>query len=139
VYVVRKRIKLSAEKAIFIFVKNTLPPTGLPYHLGKNKIKPTCPWCPCVQCCYFSGPCSCPDVCHLRGEQGRGRVPLHDLQRREHLWAAMSGAAPHRRGSTSDNAPPPVNTLKKIGVSRIRVHNNLACLASKQLVASTVC
>ncbi|KAF3453451.1 hypothetical protein FNV43_RR03891 [Rhamnella rubrinervis] len=27
VYVVRKRIKLSAEKAIFIFVKNILPPT----------------------------------------------------------------------------------------------------------------
>ena len=27
-YVVRKRIKLSAEKAIFIFVKNVLPPTG---------------------------------------------------------------------------------------------------------------
>ena len=28
VYVVRKRIKLSAEKAIFIFVKDVLPPTG---------------------------------------------------------------------------------------------------------------
>jgi GABA(A) receptor-associated protein len=28
VYVIRKRIKLSAEKAIFIFVKNTLPPTA---------------------------------------------------------------------------------------------------------------
>ncbi|AAC28521.1 Contains similarity to symbiosis-related like protein F1N20.80 gi/2961343 from A. thaliana BAC gb/AL022140. EST gb/T04695 comes from this gene [Arabidopsis thaliana] len=28
VYVVRKRIKLSAEKAIFVFVKNTLPPTA---------------------------------------------------------------------------------------------------------------
>lgn len=28
VYVVRKRIKLEAEKAIFVFVKNTLPPTG---------------------------------------------------------------------------------------------------------------
>ncbi|GJN01714.1 hypothetical protein PR202_ga18997 [Eleusine coracana subsp. coracana] len=28
VYVVRKRIKLSAEKAIFIFVKDTLPPTA---------------------------------------------------------------------------------------------------------------
>ncbi|KAL5678002.1 hypothetical protein ACJX0J_014133, partial [Zea mays] len=27
VYVVRKRIKLSPEKAIFVFVKNTLPPT----------------------------------------------------------------------------------------------------------------
>nr|XP_010908955.1 autophagy-related protein 8C isoform X3 [Elaeis guineensis] len=29
VYVVRKRIKLGAEKAIFIFVKNTLPPTAV--------------------------------------------------------------------------------------------------------------
>ena len=27
-YVVRKRIKLSAEKAIFVFTKNTLSPTG---------------------------------------------------------------------------------------------------------------
>ncbi|MQM11981.1 hypothetical protein Taro_044895 [Colocasia esculenta] len=31
VYVVRKRIKLSPEKAIFIFVKNILPPTGQLY------------------------------------------------------------------------------------------------------------
>lgn len=29
VYVIRKRIKLSSEKAIFIFVKNVLPPTGV--------------------------------------------------------------------------------------------------------------
>ena len=29
VYVIRKRIKLSAEKAIFIFVDNVLPPTGI--------------------------------------------------------------------------------------------------------------
>ena len=28
VYVIRKRIKLNAEKAIFIFVHNVLPPTG---------------------------------------------------------------------------------------------------------------
>ncbi|XP_066400082.1 autophagy-related protein 8A-like [Miscanthus floridulus] len=28
VYVVRKRIKLSPERAIFVFVKNTLPPTA---------------------------------------------------------------------------------------------------------------
>ncbi|XP_040991438.1 autophagy-related protein 8f-like isoform X4 [Juglans microcarpa x Juglans regia] len=28
VYVIRKRIKLSAEKTIFIFVDNVLPPTG---------------------------------------------------------------------------------------------------------------
>jgi GABA(A) receptor-associated protein len=29
VYVIRKRIKLNAEKAIFIFVDNVLPPTGI--------------------------------------------------------------------------------------------------------------
>ena len=28
VYVIRKRVNLSPEKAIFVFVKNTLPPTG---------------------------------------------------------------------------------------------------------------
>lgn len=28
VYVIRKRIKVSAEKAIFMFVKNVLPPTA---------------------------------------------------------------------------------------------------------------
>jgi GABA(A) receptor-associated protein len=28
VYVIRKRIKLEPEKAIFIFVNNTLPPTA---------------------------------------------------------------------------------------------------------------
>lgn len=28
VYVVRKRIKLSPEKALFIFVRNSLPPTA---------------------------------------------------------------------------------------------------------------
>jgi len=28
VYVVRKRIKLGAEKAIFVFINNTLPSTG---------------------------------------------------------------------------------------------------------------
>ena len=29
VYVIRKRIKVSPEKAIFMFVKNVLPPTGM--------------------------------------------------------------------------------------------------------------
>merc|ERR1719252_232641 len=29
VYVVRKRIKMSAEKAIFIFINNVLPPTAM--------------------------------------------------------------------------------------------------------------
>jgi len=31
VYVIRKRIKLTPENAIFIFVNNTLPPTGIFY------------------------------------------------------------------------------------------------------------
>jgi GABA(A) receptor-associated protein len=35
VYVVRKRIKLSAEKAIFVFIDNTLPPTGKLSNLTK--------------------------------------------------------------------------------------------------------
>lgn len=35
VYVIRKRIKLTPEKAIFIFVNNVLPPTGtLPHVRG---------------------------------------------------------------------------------------------------------
>lgn len=29
VYVIRKRIKVASDKAIFMFVKNTLPPTGM--------------------------------------------------------------------------------------------------------------
>ncbi|KAJ3504092.1 hypothetical protein NM208_g16387 [Fusarium decemcellulare] len=56
VYVIRKRIKLSPEKAIFIFVDEVLPPHGRP------------------------------DEQHLRGAQGRGRLPLHHLLWREHLW-----------------------------------------------------
>ncbi len=38
VYVIRKRIKLSAEKAIFIFVDNVLPPTGKPYNLYDHQL-----------------------------------------------------------------------------------------------------
>lgn len=33
VYVIRKRIKVNPEKAIFMFVKNVLPPTGAPLFL----------------------------------------------------------------------------------------------------------
>jgi len=33
VYVIRKRIKVSPEKAIFMFVKNVLPPTGKVVHV----------------------------------------------------------------------------------------------------------
>lgn len=53
VYVVRKRIKLSAEKAIFIFVKNTLPPTGVEYK-PSNQLSP---WTNlCLVCVLQHGP-----------------------------------------------------------------------------------
>lgn len=51
-YVVRKRIKLSPEKAIFIFVKNILPPTGeieVILFECENQTYGFCPdsvWCP---------------------------------------------------------------------------------------------
>jgi GABA(A) receptor-associated protein len=34
VYVIRKRIKLTPEKAIFVFVRNVLPTTGTPHVLS---------------------------------------------------------------------------------------------------------
>lgn len=41
VYVIRKRIKLSAEKAIFIFVDNVLPPTGTLLYIFMSSITNT--------------------------------------------------------------------------------------------------
>jgi GABA(A) receptor-associated protein len=48
VYVIRKRIKLSSEKAIFIFVKNVLPPTGT------SKVSETFELCSVISCCIWS-------------------------------------------------------------------------------------
>src|SRR4051794_22645777 len=50
VYVIRKRIKLKPEKAIFIFVNNTLPPTG--NHTPSVSI---CLFC--MLCCVVSAYC----------------------------------------------------------------------------------
>lgn len=87
VYVVRKRIKLGAEKAIFVFVKNTLPPTGeqQPLFIELYYIHHQ------IASFNSSSPSySCHNVCSLRGKQGRRRISLHDLQRREHLWIALT-------------------------------------------------
>ena len=43
VYVIRKRIKLSPEKAIFIFVNNVLPPTGAPQQPAPQPGTPLAP------------------------------------------------------------------------------------------------
>ncbi len=40
VYVIRKRIKLSPEKAIFIFTNNVLPPTGAKAFLRSSCVLP---------------------------------------------------------------------------------------------------
>ncbi|KAK4755076.1 hypothetical protein SAY87_008833 [Trapa incisa] len=96
VYVVRKRINLSAEKAIFVFVNNTLPSTcewkicfisALAVVQSVNLcLHPSFPpslddLVILISLCY-----SCSDIDHLRGEQGRGWLSLHDLQWGEHVW-----------------------------------------------------
>ena len=100
VYVIRKRIKLAPEQAIFLFVSaGTLPPTVAPLQTVRRR-----------------SPCRCarrraPRTAHaapslrvahaatartvsrrlpralagVRPAQGRGRLPLHDVQRREHV------------------------------------------------------
>jgi len=90
VYVVRKRIKLSPEKAIFIFVKNILPPTGeITFSAFWFKNLWTLPvlrilwpenWLHC---------CSCHDVSNIWGKQGWRWVPLHELQWWEHIWGLL--------------------------------------------------
>ena len=92
VYVVRKRIKLSPEKAIFIFVKNILPPTGenilwmrfyhilhIILHIIIFLIVNNC----------FILFCSCNDVCNIRGKQGRRWFPLYDLQWGKHIRGVL--------------------------------------------------
>jgi hypothetical protein len=59
VYVIRKRIKLSPEKAIFIFVKNVLPPTG---EFFSNEDVVSC----CVVCCWRSHPYCAHTSAHTR-------------------------------------------------------------------------
>lgn len=83
VYVVRKRIKLSAEKAIFVFVKNSLPPTG------EIEFKRLCWICYFYYVVWQSFLCSFPDVCDLRGKQGWGWFSVHDLQWGEHIWVRV--------------------------------------------------
>ncbi len=48
IYVIRKHIKLSSEKAIFIFVKNVLPPTCT------SKVSKTFELCSVISCCIWS-------------------------------------------------------------------------------------
>lgn len=75
VYVIRKRIKLAPEKAIFIFVNEVLPPTAALMSAIYEEHK-------CVATSPFSRILSGADVFD---RQGRGRVPVRELLRREHV------------------------------------------------------
>lgn len=84
VYVVRKRIKLSAEKAIFIFVKNVLPPTG------KNKFQTFFNIKDLVYMMrLFATLFSCYDVCNIWRKQRWGWVFVHDVQWGEYVWIVL--------------------------------------------------
>lgn len=100
VYVVRKRIKLSAEKAIFIFVKNILPPTGLHYYPTLLPLYYRYIYLPFSLILLLLTPylafgcCSGHDVSNLWGKQRRGWFPLHDLQRRKYIWILLNAPKP---------------------------------------------
>jgi hypothetical protein len=84
VYVIRKRIKLSPEKAIFIFVDEVLPPTAalMSSIYEEHKVNfshSTTSKLPKMLTTVFAG---------------RGWIPLHHLLRGEHLWRCMIGHLP---------------------------------------------
>lgn len=92
VYVIRKRIRLSAEKAIFIFVDNVLPPTGYFYLIVVQRLYESKSYFflypvrlePVVKnvcaCCRFN------NVDNIWWEEGRGWIPLCHIQWREYIW-----------------------------------------------------
>ncbi len=112
VYVIRKRIKLSSEKAIFIFVKNVLPPTGT------SKVSETFELFSIISCCIWSvllALCmlslllipsfvdtliclvgSCNDVINIWGAQGWGWLSLFHIQWWKHFWRLICVLAARR-------------------------------------------
>jgi hypothetical protein len=79
VYVIRKRIKLAPEKAIFIFVNEVLPPTAALMSAIYEEHK-------CV-----ATPSYCLKIgADLSHQQGRRWVPLRELLRREHFRTVIS-------------------------------------------------
>jgi GABA(A) receptor-associated protein len=101
VYVIRKRIKLAPEQAIFLFVSaGTLPPTVAPLQtVRRHAAAPPPPPRRAPRTAHAS-PRRSPRgarISHrslhalagVRPAQGRGRLPLHDVQRREHVWRLL--------------------------------------------------
>lgn len=77
VYVIRKRIKLSPEKAIFIFVDEVLPPTAALMSSIYEEHKDEDGYVSRAFC-YLDTSSLLLTYCV--------QIPLHHLLRREHLW-----------------------------------------------------
>jgi len=74
VYVIRKRIKLSPEKAIFIFVDEVLPPTAALMSSIYEEVRSN------------ASASRMFVMLTTTVAQGRGRLPVHHILWREHLW-----------------------------------------------------
>ena len=98
VYVIRKRIKLAPEQAIFLFVSaGTLPPTVAPLQTVRRhaaaprhrRAPRTAHAAPTSRVAHAAAAHISHRSLHalagVRPAQGRGRLPLHDVQRREHV------------------------------------------------------
>ena len=99
VYVIRKRIKLAPEQAIFLFVSaGTLPPTVAPLQTVRRhaaappraaRRAPRTDAAPSPRVAHAAAARnshrSPRALAGVRPAQGRGRLPLHDVQRREHV------------------------------------------------------
>ena len=99
VYVIRKRIKLAPEQAIFLFVSaGTLPPTVAPLQTVRPRATPlrrrraprTAHAAPSLRVAHAAAARTVSRrppraLAGVRPAQGRGRLPLHDVQRREHV------------------------------------------------------
>jgi hypothetical protein len=130
VYVIRKRIKLSPEKAIFIFTSNVLPPTG------------ACPKrCLPVRCCLIRRRARCACALRARGaahaacaarvqrqqraRRGKGATKLLLTRRR---FASCAAAA--LMSSVYEEHKDPDGFLCACAAPRLRARRSAACLVS---------
>lgn len=94
-FVIRKRIKVPAEKGIFLFVQGTHPANGKEVTSASARHAFVLSVGGVVT---VAVACRHAHVDPVRGVQGRGRLPVHDLQRRDDVrmtgFARVPPAAP---------------------------------------------
>jgi len=100
VYVIRKRIKLAPEQAIFLFVSaGTLPPTVAPLQTVRARHALRRATCRPHRRATRRPHRRARSLAGVRPAQGRGRLPVHDVQRREHLRLLMRPLAASAAGN----------------------------------------